>query len=149
MMKLIAHRGLINGPDKKLENNPSNIKNIILNYNLDIEIDIFINNDKIYLGHDKPQYLIDIDFLNKYKNNLWIHCKNIESLNFMQITDYNFFWHEEDEFTLTSYKYIWSYPRKIPLKGSICVLPENFEGWKEKDYSESAGICSDYISVFI
>ena len=96
------------------------------------------------MGHDEPQYLIDWYWLGQYKDNLWIHCKNIEALyEFAHATSgFNYFWHQEDDFTLTSSGFIWTYPNKNVLDNSIIV--DNDPKWKEKNY-KCYGVCSDYI----
>jgi hypothetical protein len=57
----------------------------------------------------------------------------------------NFFWHQEDYFTLTSHGYIWTYPGNLLTKNSISVLPE----WQDPELKNldlnCYGICSDYI----
>ena len=61
-MKLIAHRGLTDGPNAELENNPEQIhKSLSAGY--DCEIDLWYVNGELYLGHDEPQYAINRDFL--------------------------------------------------------------------------------------
>jgi hypothetical protein len=56
----------------------------------------------------------------------------------------HYFWHENDEFTLTSKNYIWAYPTKENKPGTISVLPEinnqNVDGCK--------GVCSDFIKNY-
>ena len=51
-MKLIAHKGNVNGPDSSKENTPAQIEWCIDN-GYDVEIDVRYNseNDKFYLGH--------------------------------------------------------------------------------------------------
>ena len=82
-MIVIAHRGLLDGPNKLLENSPIQIKKCI-DEGYDVEIDLRYEHGKLYLGHDLAQYEITFEFLLSYKNNLWIHCKDAESLFFMQ-----------------------------------------------------------------
>jgi hypothetical protein len=144
-MILISHRGNINGkiPDK--ENNPEYIDNAIyLDY--DVEIDIWFKDNKLWLGHDFPQYNIDEMWLSLRKKNLWIHCKNIEALSYFsdRLNLFNYFWHEQDTVTLTSKKYIWAYPGKQPIKNSIAVMPE----LNNDNISQCMGVCSDYIQNY-
>ncbi len=142
-MKLISHRGNISGPDVD-ENKPSHIENAIsLGY--DVEVDLWLVNDVLYLGHDNPQYEIIYDFLLDSK--LWIHCKNIEALLYLKEMNNtnNYFWHQEDDVTLTSNGFLWTYPGKHLTKYSIAVMPET----KPFDnISISYGICSDYIKSY-
>ena len=47
-MKLIAHRGLFNGPNKELENNPDQIEKA-WNLGFDCEIDLLIIKKQLFL----------------------------------------------------------------------------------------------------
>jgi hypothetical protein len=72
---------------------------------------------------------------------LWIHCKNLAALQMMPRTC-NFFWHQQDDFTLTSHGYIWTFPEKTT--GRTSVIVDNSRNWASKNY-ECYGVCSDYI----
>ena len=61
-MYYISHRGNISKKNKELENHPEYI-NLALSKNYDVEIDIWFQNNNFYLGHDKPDYKVNIDFL--------------------------------------------------------------------------------------
>ena len=61
-MILIAHRGNISGPNPEMENRPEYVKKAIdLGYN--VEVDVWYENNQLFLGHDGPQYKIKDDFL--------------------------------------------------------------------------------------
>jgi hypothetical protein len=142
-MKLISHRGNINGRIIEAENRPDYIDDTIcLGY--DVEIDLWVIDGKIYLGHDSFQYEINDKWLNERIDKLWVHCKNIESLNWIKNTSLHYFWHENDTLTLTSKNYIWAYPGKQPITGSIAVMPEIFND----DVSNCLGVCSDFIQDY-
>ena len=140
-MILISHRGNLNGPNKELENNPHYIKEA-LSKGFDVEIDVYAHKNKLYLGHDEPQYKIEESFLLNKK--IWCHAKNIESLVLLKKIQAIYYWHQEDDYTITSNGYFWTYPGKKLVKNSICVLPERF------DYKKinCAGICSDFIGRY-
>jgi len=142
-MILISHRGNINGRIEGSENEPSYIDDAIrLGYN--VEIDVRTLDGHLYLGHDEPQYKIDIDWLIERSDKLWIHCKDLETIvNIGNIKQdiLNYFWHENDTVTLTSKKYIWAFPGKQPILASIAVAPE----LNDDDVSKCIGICSDHI----
>ena len=147
-MILISHRGNINGIIKEVENHPSYIQSA-LDSKYHCEIDIWKTGDQLYLGHDEPTYKIEPQWLVNRKNKLWIHCKNIEALEYMTMKfwNLNFFWHEDDDYTLTSKGWVWAYPDKktvtVPNR-TIAVLPE----WNDTDVSDFAGVCSDKIAMF-
>ena len=140
-MILISHRGNLNGKDIENENNPLYIDRA-LGKGYDVEIDVWYENGKWYLGHDKPQYEIELDYLRNKK--LWCHAKNIETLNLMLDDDIHCFWHQEDDVTLTSCGFIWTYPGKKLTEKSICVLPEKNNEIPKKAF----GICSDYVVYY-
>ena len=69
------------------------------------------------------QRSIDFDYLRDKR--LWCHAKNIDALDIMtSYSDIHSFWHQNDDFTLTSRNFIWTYPGKQLTQNSICVLPE-------------------------
>jgi hypothetical protein len=140
----IAHRGNLHGKSANFENHPQYI-DLAIKQNFDAEIDVWYK-DAIYLGHDKPKYEIEENWLFDRKDKLWIHCKNIKAIEwFYNKKDYNYFWHQEDTLTLTSKGYIWVYPDKQPVQDSIAVLPELHNA----DISKCLGICSDNLKDFI
>jgi hypothetical protein len=142
-MILISHRGNINGKILEAENHPDYIDDTI-KMGYDVEIDLWFIDGKTYLGHDKPQYEVDNKWLENRIDKLWVHCKNIDSLNWIRSTVLHYFWHEEDTLTLTSKNYIWTYPGKQPIIGSIAVMPEIYND----NVSLCLGICSDYIQNY-
>lgn len=143
-MILISHRGNINGPIPERENHPDYIDQAIaLGY--DVEIDLWSIEGVLFLGHDEPQYGISQHWLNERYDKLWIHCKNIEAVEwFNMIKGYNYFWHEKDTLTLTSFSHIWAYPGKQPIKNSIAVMPEI----NNDSITVCKGVCSDYIQRY-
>ena len=145
-MIYIAHRGLFQGPDNKKENHPDQIKDAIKK-GYHVEIDIRYINKKLVLGHDEPTYEIKESFLQERK--MWIHCKNLEALYYFTThisTQYNYFWHEHDQHTLTSKKYIWTEPGKLLTDMSIMVMPEHIDSTLQNTVDVKCyGICSDFI----
>jgi hypothetical protein len=136
----IAHRGNIYGQNTKDENNPDYIMDALSN-GYHAEVDVWFVGGQWYLGHDNPQYSISKDFL--LNPMLWCHAKNKESLfNMRKMMGIHFFWHQDDDYTLTSKGYVWTYPGKDTMDGSIIVcgkdLPDGF----------FSGICSDYVGYF-
>lgn len=174
-MKIIAHRGLMNGPDKSIENSPAQIE-MALAAGFDVEIDVWflmVKDDRPglrnpgdlgthmrgswWLGHDDPQYETTESFLTR--PGLWLHCKNLDALNRMS-PDMHHFWHENDPYTLTSRGVVWCHPKQFMpnRRESVAVLPE----WSidpEHDMGEAllsyydseyqVHICTDYGSVMM
>jgi hypothetical protein len=150
-MRLISHRGNINGPNTSYENTFLHISKAI-NCGYECEIDVWKIYNELYLGHDWPKELIDEKELLSLKDKLWIHCKNIAALQYFNLNsfyDYNYFWHQEDNYTLTSKKWIWAYPGKHIIRNYeskiVCVMPEINN---EHNFSGFSAICSDYIEKY-
>lgn len=140
-MIFISHRGNIDGINVKNENKPSYIFNA-LKGKFDVEVDVWFIDNSFYLGHDEPQYKVDINFIQT--KGLWFHAKNINAFNELLNLKLVCFWHQEDEVTLTSNGFIWTYPGKQLTEKSICVLPE----LNKVNNFKCAGICSDYIQNY-
>lgn len=141
-MIFIAHRGLINGPDLDKENKPEQIE-FSLSQGYHCEIDIRLVNDIWYLGHDYAQYPISFHFLTQ--PNLWIHAKNLSALEYLMNTELNFFWHQNDDYTITSHKFIWAYPGQKLTRKSVQVMPEMIDPNLEKINYNCYAICSDWV----
>ena len=71
-MILISHRGNITGPNQSLENSPYYIDKAIV-AGFDVEIDVWVVEDQIMLGHDFPQFKVDLEWLKMRVENLWLH----------------------------------------------------------------------------
>ena len=153
-MKLIAHRGNINGADPLKENHPDYIDEAI-SKGYDVEVDVRYNlfESNFYLGHDEGQYEVTPYWLAQRMDHLWIHCKNIDALyHFCSNTGgYNYFWHQEDYFTLTSKGYIWTYPGQIYTPKSVVVMPEWNPETKFEDLKALScfGICTDRVGEIV
>lgn len=143
-MILISHRGNTSGKNLNDENSPDYVDRAIqLGY--DVEIDIRVIGGILMLGHDEPQYKISQQWLNKRASDLWLHCKNIQAVEWFSNTEgFNWFWHENDTLTLTSNGFIWAYPGKQPIENSIAVMPEIYND----DIERCIGICSDNIEKY-
>ena len=156
-MKIIAHRANIGGSNLEVENHPEQIdKCIEEGYDVEIDLRYHKSTETLWLGHDEPQYKITWWWLAKRHDNLWIHCKDFKSLDIFSNNpiDFNFFWHENDNYTLTSKGYIWTYPGQLFGNNSVIVMPEVFDLQNIQDndtivYSKRFfAVCSDYVEKF-
>jgi len=141
-MKLIAHRGLIYGKDAAVENTPQQI-NLALSKCYDVEVDLWIENGRFLLGHDYGQHEVSASYL--HNERFWIHAKNFEALQWLTTTNLNYFWHQSDEYTITSHGYIWTYPKGSLSSMSVCVMPELFMSLEDCKHLNCHAICSDFI----
>jgi len=151
-MKLISHRGNIAGPISKLENSPAYLFNAIES-GYDVEVDVWISQGMIYLGHDAPTYLVDEQLITELSRAAWFHCKNYEAFNYFLDSPYRFFSHDKDPYAvvLGLNRYIWCYPgQPVPPKRGIEVLPEWNMGLTELSSLLNKpifGVCSDYVEL--
>ena len=139
-MIIISHRGNISGSDPENENKPKSILETLKQF--DCEIDLWSIKGNLYLGHDEPQYPIGLDFLKN--KGLWIHAKNIDALNYLYNKKINYFWHQEDEATITSMGYIWCYPGVYCKNGITVETGYTIKIHNDLAESNIAGICTDY-----
>ena len=139
----IAHRGNLSGSIPELENKPDYILKAI-DYGVNVEIDFWILDNEIWFGHDEPLYgPIGLEFFESILDHLWIHCKNLDALVWLKDNYPNskYFWHQGDDFAITSNGYIWTYPGKDTGKYSILV---SLDGSFQNSYN-IYGICTDWI----
>lgn len=139
-MKYISHRGNLKGTDPLLENEPGYIQDA-LEAGFDVEIDVWFVDGKFMLGHDEPIYDVGVKFL--LNDRLWCHAKNPQALEVMLAAGVHCFWHENDERTLTSKGFVWTYPHKQLVDRSVVVILD-----KELDYeyiSRADAVCGDYV----
>jgi hypothetical protein len=146
-MFLISHRGNLTGyGGPNWENHPDYIKNA-MNMGFNVEIDVWYVDGEFYLGHDFPIYHIDSKFLEN--KNLWCHAKDISSLRQMIVNKkITCFYHKNDDYTLTSNGFIWTYPGMDLTDKSIVVLPE-LSSYSDSQIKTCAGICSDKIHFYL
>ena len=142
-MIIISHRGNIRGPVPDKENRPSYIDCAIGN-GYHVEIDVRSINGELWLGHDEPQYKVDHNWLDKRRNYLWLHCKNLEAAK--ECWAYHSFCHTNDSFVYTSVGKIWLHDLSMRIDSNT-IIPlidkeevESFISIGEQPF----GICTDY-----
>lgn len=136
-MLKIAHRGNRRGKSKS-ENQLWYLKEAIAE-GYDVEADVWLMRDKLWLGHNSAMYYLSEIDLHDIANNTWFHCKNLEALDYFISNHPNmkFFWHQNDNYALTSNNIIWTYPGKEVTSNCIIVDFNNM-----MEYS-CYGVCSD------
>ena len=116
---------------------------------LDVEIDVWCHDGIWELGHDFPIY--EINFNQLMNKKLWCHAKNLEALTKMLTfqPSINCFWHQSDNYTLTSNGYIWTYPGNKLTDKSIVVLTNEFDNfYNKKELKKCYAICSDNVKKY-
>ena len=102
----------------------------------------------LWLGHDEPQHKVNWFWIAGRREHLWIHCKDVATLHEFstKTSGYNFFFHDKDDYTLTSQQYIWAYPGKSYTDHTVMVMPEWKDDidWDSLRATNCYGICTDY-----
>lgn len=138
----IAHRGNISGPSER-ENQPAYIREAIAK-GYEVEVDVWLIGDELWLGHDMPQYLLLPETFAAIAEHTWFHCKNVAALGYFNqdLWHLKYFWHENDRYTLTSTGQIWVYPgQKVPGQAIVVDLDlSKLDTYKDGAYA----VCTDY-----
>lgn len=148
-MKLISHRGNINSILVERENTTSYIDEAI-SQGYDVEIDVRLVYNKLFLGHDAPDYEIDLSWLMDRKKYLWVHTKNFDALSFLIDYDLRIFYHQKEDHTIINNSgAIWSHNLHEADKKSIIPLLnfKDISSFSNECFGEIYGVCSDYIYV--
>lgn len=151
-MILIAHRGLMDGPDGSAQNHPDQIRRA-LDAGFDAEIDLWLIDGRWMLGHDGPEHEVDLRFISYH--GLWLHCKNLPAFFALRAIggNHNYFFHDSDMVVLTSKGQVWTYFGKPETRspGSICVMPEVTYDWSQIRAMVNGhawlGMCSDWVNM--
>jgi len=142
-MKIISHRGNINGPLPDQENEPSYIDEAIA-LGFDVEVDVRVIDGKIYLGHDDPDHEVDLDWLLHRRESLWVHCKNLEAAYCLDI-NLRCFCSISDPFCFMSRGYLWLNDVEVEPKNNCIVPLLNADDIKRyKFMGKPCGVCTDY-----
>lgn len=147
-MIIISHRGNIKGSVLDKENRPSYI-DCAIQLGYEVEIDIRYIDNQFWIGHDVPQYLVNVEWINSRKSKLWLHCKNREAAIALSLLNdsYKYFCHEMENYVLTSTNHLWVHDVNGYVD-NMCIIPlitdKDIEHYKNKiPYA----VCTDYVNV--
>lgn len=141
--KLIAHRGLFQGPDARSENSPAQIDRALAR-GYDCEIDLWVIDGQHYLGHDEPTYPVTVEYL--ANPGFWIHAKNLQALYWASTNlGLNYFWHEADQYAITGAGYIWTLKQHDCTDRTVIMVVDQ----PDRNLLQSGchAICSDYSDI--
>ena len=148
-MRLISHRGNLSGPNPENENTLLHIQRAI-DRGYDVEIDVRLLDGQLYLGHDSPDYPVELSWLLERKDHLWIHAKNFKAMDFLLPHDFRVFYHSvEKHVVIGNTKTAWSCDLMEATEKSVVPMiglddVEKYKGLAAGFY----GVCSDYIGEF-
>lgn len=145
-MKIISHRGNVCGPVPDKENRPSYI-DVVIQMGYEVEVDIRYINDEFWLGHDRPEYKIEMSWMKLRKDYIWYHCKDQNSvIKFLELNDgFKYFCHKKDDYVLTSTGHIWVHDLCSDINEK-CIIPLlNLSDIQKYENSTPGFICTDFI----
>ena len=67
---------------------------------------------------------------------MWCHAKNFEALEYLTRCAAHCFYHQEDDYTITSRGFIWAYPGQPGGRYTIAVHPERLKPEELKVYND-------------
>ncbi len=143
-MKIISHRGNINGIVTDKENAPSYIDSA-LGLGYDVEIDVRIIDGEFFLGHDYPQFQVTKKWLELRSSRLWMHCKDLESVKSLsRVENARYFCHKSDPYVLTNTGHIWVHDLTMNID-QMCIIPLlSKEDVIQFDRKIPYAVCTDY-----
>jgi hypothetical protein len=160
-MILYSHRGNLNGKNPELENTPAYIDEA-LSAGFSVEVDIWRNDKKFFLGHDAPSAEIPYEWLEERRSKLVVHAKNFNAFSALTFHHLNrdkelaVFFHENDKYSLVHNcrnshgividGIIWAHClEEINCKSIIPLLTrEDVSNHFPK--KQIWGVCSDYVA---
>jgi len=146
-MKIISHRGNINGVVIDKENRPSYL-DCAIQSGYEVETDIRYINGEYWLGHDTPDYKINESWILNRTENIWFHCKDLNStIQLKKLSkDIKYFCHSQDPYVLTSTNHLWVHDLSLNLD-ETCIIPLLDEN-SIINFSNKIvyAVCTDYVS---
>lgn len=123
-----AHRGNLFGPKPELENTMEYIDQAI-KFGFKVEVDVWLEDNNLYLGHDNPEQLITFDYLFSRTDDLLVHAKNVEAFIYLSSrTKLNVFFHTYEQVVMSSNGNLIFHPEHYPLVNvppdAIFSMPE-------------------------
>lgn len=148
VMIRISHRGNFAGINNHRENSPDYIEEAI-SAGYDVKVDAWLIGTIWMLGHDFPRYEVPLSFLERPE--IWTHAKNlIGYVSLYNNPKAHTFWHNKDEFAITSKGIKWARTHILTYDG-VLVLPEynNYHtSLLKSNQIDPLGICSDDFRKF-
>ncbi len=145
-MKMISHRGNLDGPNPKWENHPQYITEALEHF--PVEIDVWKVGDEFWLGHDAPVHKIKKDFI--LDQRLLLHCKNLVS--FSELRKYPFgeaFFQDAEMAVLTSRgRILFHSSAELPSNLGHDMVVVDLDGDRKISPTSNCTILSDYPAKF-
>lgn len=149
MLLYIAYRGLFNGQDPQAENTTNQI-GTAFNNGFAVMIDLWRENDKLYLGSEEPMTEVTEKYIQG--NRFWINARNTDAQEWISSQPLKlypqYFWQTspEETYVTTSNGYLWTFQTTPINNQSIMVLPETQDsGLFSTVHYRCFGVCSIFV----
>lgn len=142
MVEIISHRGNMFGPTEGLENNPSLIEATAVFFK--VEVDVRKVNGEYWLGHDKPEYKVSLEWLANLKDRLMLHCKDVHTYECDNLESFHRFMHDDEPTVLCSRGNILKHPDVPHVPDSYNMMPENSDYESYDTIMASKAVCTDF-----
>lgn len=116
----IAHRGNFDGK-RSTEENTIRYINLALCNGYDVEVDVRLHGDVLYLGHDSLQEAVDINYLRNPR--FWVHSKTFETHMLLASQGIHCFFHDSDPYVFTTRGIKWC-RAGVETTDGVVVMPE-------------------------
>lgn len=141
-MQILAHRGNTKGPSR-FENHPDQIRECLA-AGFGVEIDLWQEGSNCYLGHDAPQYPIELDEFDRL--DVFFHLKSAHLPNLLRADAFAIVC---DPFVVTLRGRLWANYGQNPSPNSVMCSPD-LVGANEalSDFRQriigAHGVCTDF-----
>lgn len=137
----------MDGPSA-LENHPDYIKKA-LDAGFNVEVDVqSIRNGEALIGHGGPSYTTNLDMI--CDDRVWCHAKTLSALEDLLHIGAHCFWHQDDDYTITSKGVIWT--ARDECGGNIVRVTKKASDVGEVMtdngllFNHLYGVCCDYVN---
>ena len=146
-MIFISHRGNIDEVYPDRENSPNYIDEAI-GQGYDVEMDVRLIAGKFYLGHDGPEYEVQLQWLLDRRAHLWVHTKNFAALSALITEPLRTFYHQKENHTIINHcNLIWSHELSEANEKSIIPLISQEDIARQPMPQHVYGVCSDFVEL--
>lgn len=145
-MRIYSHRGNIFGKDAR-ENEPTFIKECLAKGYF-VEVDLWHDGGRYFLGHDGPTFLIDLAEFDRVE--VMFHLKTPHVPRLVRADAFAI---ENDPYVLTLRGLLWTNHGQEPTPGSVMCAPElvgdpqPLDAFVRSVQRTAAGICTDYPDI--
>lgn len=144
----IANRGNYNGINSQRENTVSYIEEAIA-AGYDVKVDAWLIDTTWHLGSDFPKEIVDLSFFERPC--VWTHAMNlIGYVSLYNNPKAHTFWHNKDEFAITSKGIKWARTHILTYDG-VLALPEYNDyhtNLLRMEQIDPLGVCSNDFRKF-